>query len=424
MRKNTLKKLIFVVIIVIVILGGYYGVNALFSTSYEIPTAKVDKGEFVISLNENGTVDATRAVTLSAPRIRGLQITWLAPEGTMVQEGDPLIKFDATKQVADLAEHESNLKIMLAALDRARQEYTIQEKQLRLNLEKARRNYDEKKHEALRVAEEAKLELELAELNIEAKLDQLKSDVEKAEVEVERARDKVELAEKELAQMTLTASIPGLVVYLEIWKGGTMSKVQEGDAPWPGQGLINLPDLSEMMVETTVSEVDASKVDTGQQVEVTLDAIPDIRYKGVVSKKSTLARKKDYNSRINVFDVEVSIMDGDKRLKPGMSASCAVIINRIPDVVSAPLEAVFEKEGQTVVYLKNKKKREVTVGRRNDMGIEIVDGLEGGEEVCLIDPTLEEPGLPGDKATEPEMNIGKRPPPRDVKGKSSEKSSQ
>jgi len=184
-----------------------------------------------------------------------------------------------------------------------------------------------------------------------------------------------------------------------------------------------LPDLSEMMVETTVSEVDASKVDTGQQVEVTLDAIPDIRYKGVVSKKSTLARKKDYNSRINVFDVEVSIKDGDERLKPGMSASCTVIIDRIPDVVSAPLEAVFEKEGQTVVYLKNKKKREVTVGRRNDMAIEIVDGLEGGEEVCLIDPTLEEPGLPGDKATEPEMNIGKRPPPRDVKGKSSEKSS-
>ena len=294
---------------------------------------------------------------------------------------------------------------------------------MRLDLEKARRNYDEKKHEAARVAEEAKLELELAELNIEAKLDQLKSDVEKAEVEVKRAQDKVNLAKKELAQMTMTASIPGLVVYIEIWKGGTMGKVQEGDSPWPGQGLINLPDLSEMMVETTVSEVDASKVDTGQQVEVTLDAFPDMRYQGVVSKKSTLARKKDYNSRINVFDVEVSIKDGDERLKPGMSASCTVIIDRIPDVVSAPLEAVFEKEGQTVVYLKNKKKREVTVGRRNDMAIEIVDGLEGGEEVCLIDPTLEEPGLPGDKATEPEMNIGKRPPPRDVKGKSSEKSS-
>ena len=405
-----MKKAVFAAVALVVILGGYYGVNAIFSTSYEIPMTRVHRGEFVIALNENGSVDARRAVTLSAPRIRGLQITWLAPEGTMVEAGDPLIKFDATKQDADLSENESNLKIMLAALDRARQEHTIQEKQLRLNLEKARRNYDEKKHEASRVAEEAKLELELAELNIDAKLDQLKSDVEKAEVEVDRARDKVELAKKELAQMTLTAAIPGLVVYLEIWKGGTMGKVQEGDSPWPGQGLINLPDLSEMMVKTTVSEVDASKVDTGQLVEVTLDAFPDVLYQGVVSKKSTLARKKEYNSRINVFDVEVSIQDNDERLKPGMSASCAIIIDRISDMTSVPLEAVFEKDGQTVVYMKNKKEREVTVGRRNDLAIEIIDGLEGGEEICLIDPTLDEPGLPGDKATQPEINKGRRSP--------------
>ncbi len=405
-----MKKAVFAAVALVVILGGYYGVDAIFSTSYEIPMTRVHRGEFVIALNENGSVDARRAVTLSAPRIRGLQITWLAPEGTMVETGDPLIKFDATKQDADLSENESILKIKLAALDRARQEHTIQEKQLLLNLEKARRNYDEKKHEASRVAKEAKLELELAELNIDAKLDQLKSDVEKAEVEVDRARDKVKLAKKELAQMTLTAAIPGLVVYLEIWKGGTMGKVQEGDSPWPGQGLINLPDLSEMMVKTTVSEVDASKVDTGQLVEVTLDAIPDVLYQGVVTKKSTLARKKEYNSRINVFDVEVSIQDNDERLKPGMSASCAIIIDRISDMTSVPLEAVFEKEGQTVVYMKNKKKREVTVGRRNDLAIEIIDGLEGDEEICLIDPTLEEPGFPGDKATQPEINKGRRSP--------------
>ncbi|MFH1373895.1 MAG: efflux RND transporter periplasmic adaptor subunit [bacterium] len=408
-----MKKAVFAAVALIVILGGYYGVNAIFTTSYEIPMTKASRGEFVIALNENGSVDARRAVTLSAPRIRGLQITWLAPEGTMVVTGDPLIKFDATKQDADLSENESNLKIMLTALDRARQEHTIQEKQLRLDLEKARRNYDEKKHEATRVAEEAKLELELAELNIDAKLDQLKSDVEKAEVEVDRARDKVELARKELAQMTLMATIPGLVVYLEIWKGGTMGKVQEGDSPWPGQGLINLPDLSEMMVKTTVSEVDASKVDTGQMVEVTLDAIPDVQYQGLVTKKSTLARKKEYNSRINVFDVEVSIRDNDERLKPGMSASCFIIIDRTSDVTSVPLEAVFENEGETVVYMKNKKKREVTVGRRNDLAIEIIDGLEGGEEICLIDPTLEETGLPGDKATQPEINKGRQSPQKD-----------
>ena len=283
-------------------------------------------------------------------------------------------------------------------------ERLIQEKQLTLDLEKAKRNYDEKKHDAPRIAEEANLEYELAQLNYKAKLDQLRADVDKAKVEVKRAEDKVNLAQKELDEMTMMAPIPGLVVYLEIWKGGSMGKVQEGDSPWPGQGLIDLPDLSEMMVKATVSEVDANKVDTGQAVDVSLDAFPGKIYRGVVTRKGTLARKKDYNSNINVFDIEVGITEHDDNLKPGMSASCKIIVNRLADVVSVPLEAVFEKSGQTVVYLRNKSRREVTVGRKNDMSVEIVNGLAGGESICLIDPTIEEPGLPGDKATEPELN--------------------
>ncbi|UCD64649.1 MAG: efflux RND transporter periplasmic adaptor subunit, partial [Candidatus Zixiibacteriota bacterium] len=379
-----MKKKYYIIIAAAVILLVYYGVNAIFSKSYDIPTTRAQNGLFVVSLKENGTVDAKRAVTISAPRVRGLQITWLAEEGSIVNQGDPVVKFDATQQIADLADFESTLKINQSALERARKEYTIQEKQLQLNLEKAKRNYDELKHEAPRVAEEARLEYELAQLNFDAKLEQLSADVEKAEVEVQRATDKVMLARKELDQMTMNAPIPGLVVYLEIWKGGTHGKVQEGDSPWPGQGLINLPDLSEMMVETTVSEVDANKVDTGQLVRVVLDAFPNKVYEGRVTKKGTLARRKDYNSKINVFDIEVSILEQDDNLKPGMSASVEIIVDEIPELVYVPLEAVFEREGKTVVYMSNRDEREVTVGRRNDMSIEIVEGLEGGEEICLV----------------------------------------
>ncbi|MFH2048088.1 MAG: efflux RND transporter periplasmic adaptor subunit [bacterium] len=405
------KRYIYFAVILGVILGGYLIVNAIFTKSIDIPTTYAQKGEFLIALNENGTVQATRAVTLSAPRIRSLQITWIAPEGSTVNAGDEIIKFDATQQQADLSENESTLKIKKTALVRAKQEYTIQEKQLKLDLEKSRRNYDEKKHEAPRIAEEARMELELAELNFQAKLDQLTSDVEKAGLEVDRAQDQVNLSQHDLSQLTMKAPIPGLVVYLEIWKGGKMDKVQEGESPWPGQGLVDIPDLGEMMVETTVSEVDANKVDTGQEVVVTLDAIPDVKYTGRVTMKSTLARRKESGSKINVFDVEVKISEKDLRLKPGMSASCQIVIQRLQDIITIPIEAVFEKEGNTLVYLANKKKRDVTVGQRNDMYIEVINGLEGDEEICLVDPTLEEQGLPGEKATEPELNKGRKPPP-------------
>lgn len=414
-----MKKIVYTVVVLGVVLAGYMAVSAMFTKSYDIPTTFAGRGEFIIALNENGTVDATRAVTLSAPRIRGLQITWLAPEGSMVEKGDPVIKFDATKQIADLADHTSTLKINISALERTRNEYTIQEKRLQLDLEKARRAYDEQKHEAPRVAEESRMELELAELNHEAKLEQLAADVTKAEVEVDRAQDKVNLAERELSQVTIRATIPGLVVYLEIWKGGSREKVQEGDSPWPGMGLINLPDLGEMMVKTTVSEVDANKVDTGQEVVVVLDAYPGVEFPGTVSSISTLARRKESGSKINVFDVEVTIIDHDDRLKPGMSASSRIIVERFEDIVSVPLEAVFEKDGKTVVFLKGGKKREVILGLRNDRDIEVTEGLNGDEEICLVDPTLEEAGLPGDKATEPEMNKGRTKSPPQRPGKRS-----
>ncbi|MBD3168311.1 MAG: efflux RND transporter periplasmic adaptor subunit [candidate division Zixibacteria bacterium] len=399
-----LKKILYPVAAVIVILIGYLALPPLFSAAPEIPTVPVEKGDFSISVRTTGSVDAKQAYTITTPRIRGLQITWLAPEGSIVEEGDTIVKFDSSEQLAELEEYKLKLKIANKSLERQRQEYVIQEKQLRLDLQKAERNYNEKRHEAPKLAEEAKLELELARLNSEVKLEQIKADIEKAELEVQQAREKVNQSQRELNQMTLTAPIPGMVVYLEIWKGGTRGKVQEGDSPWPGQGLINLPNLNDMIVETTVSEVDAAQVDSGQTAVVTLDAFPDDKFDGMVYNKSTLARRKERGSQIKVFDIKINILEKDERIKPGMSASCDIIAERFSDVVHVPLEAVFEKDGKPVVYLENKEKRVVEVGRRNDKDIEIVSGLEGGERICLLDPTLEEYGLPGEKATEPEMN--------------------
>jgi len=403
-----MKKFIYAAIIMAVLIAGYLIINAVFAVSVDIPTAPATRGEFIIYQSANGTVDAKRAYTITTPRIRGLQVTWLAPEGSMVAEGDVVVKFDASQQLSDLSENQSSLKIAQTTLERAEREYTIQEKQLKLDLKKAERNYNEKKHEAPKLAEEARIELELAQLNFEAKLEQIKTDVAKAELEVQRAQERVNRAQREVDQTSLNTPIPGMIVYLEIWKGGSMEKVQEGDSPWPGQGLIKIPDLSEMVVNATVSEVDASRVDSGQAAIVTLDAFPEEKFTGMVFSKSTLARRKQ-GTKINVFDIEIAIQDKDPRIKPGMSSSGRIIMERIPDVIHIPLEAVFEKDGELVVFLDNKNKRPVEVGRRNDMEIEIISGLTGDERVCLVDPTLEEQGLPGDKATEPELNKG-RPP--------------
>jgi len=217
----------------------------------------------------------------------------------------------------------------------------------------------------------------------------LEADINKQQVEVEKARDKRNQAARDLQNMTITAPIPGLVVYMEIWKGGTMEKVQEGDSPWGGQGLINLPDLSVMIVETTISEVDVSKVEIGRKAELTLDAIPGPVFTGTVSEISTLARRKESGSQINVFDLDVLIDSADARLKPGMSAKVDIIIDEYDNVLSVPLEAVFERDDTTVVYAKSGKKIPVALGKRNDYSVIITSGLEEGNELRLVDPMRE-----------------------------------
>ncbi len=382
MKKYIIAGVIIVAVVVIAKLSGFGG------ASREIPTTKAARGDFTVSLSENGKLAAKRSVTISAPRIRGgLQIVKLAEEGSIVNKGDFLVQFDPTEQETKLRDAEAALKIAKADLEKAEAQYQMDVKQLELDLKKAERNYTEKLSEAPIIRKEAGLELDIAKLNSENRKKSLQADIEKMRVQVDKAQDTKEQAARDLDKMTITAPIPGLVVYLEIWKGSSMAKIQEGDSPWSGQGLIELPDLSSMIVETAVSEVDVSKIKEGQKANIRLDAIPGPMFTGTITDISTLAHSKLRGSTINVFDVEVLIDTTDERLKPGMSAKVDLIIDKYDDVLSVPLEAVFERDDTTVVYTPGGKKIPVALGKRNDEAVIVNSGLKAGDEVALIDPT-------------------------------------
>ncbi len=396
--------------IILLIIG--YKLLGFGQSSRPIPTTRAQQGKFVVSLVANGQLDAKRSITIYAPRIRGnLQIVKMTPEGTIVNKGDFLVQFDPTEQETKLRDATAGLKIAGANLDRAKAQYDMDVKQLELELKKTERSFSEKQSEAPVIRKEAELELDLARMKYETQKKVLESDIQKQQVEVDKAGDQKNQATRDLQNMTLTAPVPGLVVYLEIWKGSTMAKVQEGDNPWGGQGLIDLPDLTTMIVETSVSEVDVSKVQKGQTCQIRLDAIPGPLFTGHITDISTLARAKERGSRINVFDVEVLIDSTDTRLKPGMSAKVDIIISEFPDVISVPIEAVFERDDTTMVYAKGGRKIPVGLGPRNSTSVVITSGLKADEEICLVDPTRkigeEELTKPG-TASPPQGRQGRR----------------
>lgn len=378
--------------------------------SADVATTTVQQGEFLVTIKSKGELKALKSQAVTVPRsIRSnIQIIAMAPEGSVVKKGDFLVQFDPTQAQQKVEERRNALENALAELESQKASIASNMAQLqsqlqtqRYNYEQAKLRYEQMKYEAEARRREQEINLRKAELalkqaeeRIEAQKRIDEANLEKARLQVEKARLQLQEAERELASLTLVAPIDGLVVYKEIWGPSGLAKVKVGDTPWRGQELIEIPDLSVMQVKTSVNEVDVSRVAVGQQCIIHLDALPEPTFYGKVSQIATLATRKG-NSDVKEFEVFVLIDGSDPRLKPGMSATVDIVTDRLDSAVFVPLESVFEKEGQTVVYLAGSHKPvEVELGPRNDNFVVIRSGLEPGQEICLRDPTrpLEEIG--------------------------------
>lgn len=398
--------------------------------SFHIATAEVVKEEFIIDLALRGEIDALNSTNISVPRMRrrmSLQIVDMAEEGTTVKKGDFLIQMDTSEAEQKVEEAKDALANAQAQLESEEATIASNMAQLESELERQKYNY-----------EQAKLSLKMMQFEAEAKKQEYELNMKKAEVALDQAKEKItsqkiidqatirkaqlavrqeELELKEakqaLEKLTLRAPLDGLVVYKEIWKGGNMEKVQIGDSPWPGMPVVGIPDLSVMQAKLTVNEVDISMIEKGQNAIITVDALEGKSYYGKINRVATLARREEATN-MKVFDVEVTIDSTDGLLRPGMTADCRIITGRIPEAMTIPLQAVFQNEGETVVYKygsRGPKMVEVTVGAKSADFIIIEDGLEPGDRVCLRDPTvpLDEIGGENEPAAKPTTSSSKRP---------------
>ena len=398
------KKITFFISTIFIIAILIISLNYLFSTTSNIPLYKVIKGNFVVSITESGEIRAKNSTSIVTPHFQGnLKIIYMIPEGTYVRAGDTLVKFDPTQAYINLNNAKSKLKIVES--DKSR--LIVNQKSQIINLESSLKsaelsfqlsklNLEQVKFEADIKQQQAKLEQEKNQLNLDKAKQDLesqkvlqRSELEKIDIQIMQAKADLKKAENDLDALTLTAPQNGLVVYETNWNTGR--KVSVGDTPWPEMPLISLPDLSEMQSITFVNEVDVSMVRKGQKVEVKLDAFQDSTFNGVIMSVSSLARNKDRNSDIKVFEVDVDINSQSSILKPGMTTSNKIIIERTTNKIYVPQECVFEKDGKKIVYIKNGNgfnEKDVVTGEKNDNFIVITRGLETGESVALIDPSI------------------------------------
>ncbi|MDE2744043.1 MAG: efflux RND transporter periplasmic adaptor subunit [Gemmatimonadota bacterium] len=415
--------------LLVIILGGAWLGEYLMHNKAEssIPTYPVQQGEFIISLKlKGGELEAVEAENVVAPRVRGqLKIVELFPEGEQVAVGDLLVQFEQTdfhKRVMDdeqevesaKADLEKTLATQKAEIAKLEAEIANEEANLRL----AELKIERMAFEATVQKEEAEIEARKAELSHQQAIEKLASqkivnaaEVKKRQLEIEREERDLKKAHDDLASTTIKAQKPGLVVYGKVWKGERPEKIHVGDEIWGGVNVISLPDLSQMQVKTYVNEVEIAKLDTGQVATIKLDALPEPTFHGKIKSIASLGHEKEGEKNVKVFDVIIQIEEEDPRLKPGMTATCHVVVETIPprptaapdsvqseaaEVATAapmplyiPLDAVFEKDGRTLVYRLEggqPKEWEVKLGQKNEDFVIIEEGLAPGDRIALRDP--------------------------------------
>ena len=422
-----------VVILAVVVLSERPSGDSMF-------TATVRRGTLTARLVETGVLRPERSITYHSPMAgRETEIVFLAPEGTHVKRGDLIVRLDTSGL-------EDELQQAIQASNQARAEFQLAEAELD---EAAALLESVTEGERALEVDEARINLELTESRVDRlreeseglkplldrgyiTRDELRRSAEEFEQAVaqltmmrrrvelltgrtyprEQQRARVDLVRRQAGleqrrQMRTVASQrvtalralldggsiyarqPGLVVYEEYASASAPRKVRVGDRVTASQGVVTIPEVSRMLAESSVRETDVHRLALGQPVTIRVDAFPGLMLEGQVTSIGALARTSyDRPFGGKRFDVVVQVASPVAELRPEMTARLEIHVGERPDILMIPVNAVFERDGVSVVHVLRGSRietRPVELGESNQFDVEVIAGLREDDRVSLTD---------------------------------------
>ncbi len=224
-----------------------------------------------------------------------------------------------------------------------------------------------------------------------AKVAVAKAQLEDAQREYDRLKDgpdpkDIAAAEARVTALQATIDMARLTAPFD----GTITESYSlpGDMVTPGTASFRIDDLSHLLVDVQLSEVDVNRVSVGQKVNLTFDAIADKTYEG---KVKSVSRVGTTTAGVVNFNATVEILKPDKQVLPGMTAAVNIVVQQIENVLLVPNRAVRMQNGQYVVYvLKNNVPTpvEIEIGASSDTTSQVTSGnLKAGDKVVLNPPS-------------------------------------
>lgn len=400
-----MKKYIYISLTGIVLIILYL---SFFKTTNKIDKSlftKVTKGNLPIEIITTGELTATNSQNILAPSllrsldIRQIKINSLVDEGTIIKEGDFVASLDPSEIGVKLNQIQLELEQKLSDLNTSKIDTSLTMKQERENilnlkyaLEESETEVKQSIYEPPAVQRKTEIGLEKAKRNylvalenIKLKKEQETAKIFKVNTELKQLQVKIDQLNEALKSLEITAPHDGMLIYYQNWEG----KVKEGSTINLWNPIIaSIPDLSEMISKTYVNEIDISKINKGQKVDISIDAFPGKKINGEVISIANMGQKME-GSDAKVFLVEIKISTKDSILRPAMTTSNKIKIKELKDIFYLPIECVFIDKEVKFIYVKNGNsiiKKEVKIGDSSNEFIEITEGVSENEEVLFVSP--------------------------------------
>lgn len=384
----------------VILISGVVALNLIrqspeIARSNVVETVRVQRGRVVEQLKETGRIEFVRTIEVKST-VSGEILHLLAEPGDLVATGATLAVIrpnpDQTLQLYNKRAAVERARIDLDQIQRKLNRDQMLFKRQLLSREELRRSRDE--YEKIRNTYRlAKHELETVEAraNIKHTTDSLPSKYDHP-----------------LHEVRILSPASGIVIRRPVEVGevvvsGIVSTVT-------GTKIFEIGDPSQMTVKADISEVDVRKLKTGLTARIIVDAFPDTTYRGEIHRIAPVGQIRQ-GSDIVTFETEIRILDLEPRLRQGMSCDVDVTISERDSTLYMPVESVFEDfgdrtrigkksgaRGRFFVFRKQDDifvEHEVRIGLKSDVRLEVLSGLDLGDEVAADVETMERDGHTG-----------------------------
>jgi HlyD family secretion protein len=370
-------------------------------------SAGAGAGQAVV-LNATGYIVAHHEIEVASKVVGRVQ--WIGVEkGDHVQAGQVLVRLEDDEYQAQLEQAKGNLASLQARL--LEDEHGSRPEEIavaKANLNQAKADLDDAKvtldrtkelagqgvmsHQQLDDAQSKYDDAAARVVSLDrtfelVRLGPRQEEIDSLRGQVEQAKGAVAYAQNQLDNTIIRAPVTGTILERAVEKGEFVTNGFVGDKGAKGY-VVTLADLNDLQVELDINQNDFARLHMGQKAVVTTDAYPDRKYDGMIAEISPKADRQKAT-----VQVKVKVLHPDDYLRPEMNAS----VSFLADEQSAPaggsakplivVPAAAVKDNAVFVVLENRAvRRAVKTGPTNSRGVQIDQGLIGGEDLVVNPP--------------------------------------